>query len=220
MGGPAKPDFRLYLITGGKSASSGELEDALAKALQGGVKAVQLREKQMPAGELLILARRLRELTERHHARLFINDRVDVAVAAGADGVHLGAAGLPPEAAQKAAGGFSPADKRAKDLMIGVSTHSLEDADQARRAGAGFITFGPVFDTPSKRAYGPPLGISKLRQAVRAVDIPVFAIGGIKPGNLKDVISAGAFGVALISGILGADDIEKQAGLFMRALEP
>ena len=209
-----KPDFRLYLITGGKSASSGELEEAVEKALKGGVKAVQLREKEMPAGELFRLARRLRELTERHGARLFINDRVDVAVACGADGVHLGAAGLPPEAAEKA---FSFCAKE-KTLMIGVSTHSLAEAEAAKRAGAGFITFGPVFDTSSKRAYGPPLGVEKLRLAVRAVDIPVFAIGGIKPGNLKDVISAGAFGVALISGILGAEDIESRAGLFMRTL--
>ena len=208
-----KPDFRLYLITGGKPAAFGALEGAVEQALRGGVKAVQLREKEMPAGELLGLARRLRELTGSYHARLFINERVDVALACGADGVHLGAAGLPPEAAKLCAA------MTGKDLMIGVSTHSLSEAEAAQRAGAGFITFGPVFDTPSKRAYGPPLGVSELKIAVRAVDIPVFAIGGIKPGNLKDVMAAGAYGAALISGILGAEDIEGQAGLFMRALQ-
>ena len=207
-----RPDFRLYLITGGKSVLSGELEDAVERALRGGVKAVQLREKEMPAKELLGLARRLRRLTSGHRARLFINGRVDVALACGADGVHLGTAGLPPEAAKFCAA------MAEKDLMIGVSTHSLAEAEAAQRAGAGFITFGPVFDTPSKRAYGPPLGVQALKLAVRAVGIPVFAIGGIKPGNLKDVMAAGASGVALISGVLGAEDIEKEAGHFMRAL--
>ncbi|MDA8087957.1 MAG: thiamine phosphate synthase [Nitrospiraceae bacterium] len=205
-----KPDFRLYLITGGPA--SGLLE-AVGLALEGGVRAVQLREKDLPVRELLDLALRLRELTWRHRARLFINGRVDVAIAARADGVHLGAAGMPPEAARGAM------VRAGKELMIGVSTHSLKEADAAQRAGADFITFGPVFDTPSKRPYGPPLGPARLAEAVMAVNVPVFAIGGIKYSGLKEVISTGVSGVALISGILGADDIKKEAGLFMRELE-
>lgn len=210
-----KPDFRLYLITGGKPALSGELEYAVEEALAGGVKAVQLREKDLPVRDLLKLARRFRELTRRHSAMLFINDRVDVAIAAGADGVHLGVNSMPPatarEAAKKAGAG--------KKFMIGVSTHSLNEAQAAQKAGADFITFGPVFDTPSKRQYGAPLGVSRLREAVRAVRIPVFAIGGIKADNVADVISAGAGGVALISGILGAVDIKKEAGRYMKELK-
>ncbi|MDA8326592.1 MAG: thiamine phosphate synthase [Nitrospiraceae bacterium] len=210
-----KPDFRLYLITGGKP-SSGELLEAVGLALEGGVGAVQLRMKDLPARELLKLALRLRELTERYRARLFINDRLDIAIASGADGVHLGVNGIPPEAARKAA---MMSSQGGQELMIGVSTHSLKEAESAQKSGADFITFGPVFDTPSKRIFGPPLGVSRLAEVVRAVDIPVLAIGGIKLGNIKEVISAGASGAALISGILGAEDIKTEAGLFMRALE-
>lgn len=209
-----KPEFRLYLITGRKSVKNKKLEDAVEEALQGGVRAVQLREKDMPVRELLQLALRLREITNGHKARLFINDRVDVAELCRADGVHLGGQSMPVQAVRKMCG-----DKKNKKLMIGVSAHTVEEALSAQKGGADFVTFGPVFDTPSKRAYGTPLGLQKLKEAASVLEIPVFAIGGIKTGNIESVMDAGAFGAALISGIFGADDIKGEAGLFMEALK-
>ncbi len=200
---------RLYLITDRQLVP--DIVDAVGKTLEGGVRAVQLREKDMPVRELLNLARLLRESTKKYAAKLFINDRVDVALACRADGVHLGGQSMPPEAVKKISGG--------ENLVIGMSAHSLEQAEAAKRSGADFITFGPVFETPSKKAYGAPLGLQKLKAAADALDIPVFAIGGIKTGNLKDVLDAGAYGAALISGILGADDIKGEAYKFMRAIE-
>ncbi len=206
-----RPDFRLYLITEGSAGGRAGLPQAVGKALEAGVKAVQLREKDMPVRGLLELACALRELTRRWSARLFINDRADVALSCQADGVHLGGQSMPPEAVRRMPGG--------RGLLIGVSAHSVEQAAAAQRGGADFITFGPVFETPSKKAYGAPLGLQKLGEAARALDIPVFAIGGIKTWNIKSVMAAGAFGAALISGIFGADDIKGETYKFMRAFE-
>lgn len=189
----------------------GGLSDAVGEALEAGVRAIQLREKDLPVRELLGLALRLRDLTKRWSARLFINDRVDVALVCRADGVHLGGQSMPPEAVRRIPG--------SEKLMIGVSAHSMEQAAAAQRGGADFITFGPVFETASKKAYGAPLGLQRLREAASALDIPVFAIGGIKTGDIKSVMEAGAYGAALISGILGADDIRREASLYVQALE-
>ena len=128
------PDFKLYLITDRKLfGSSDAMLEAIEKALQGGVKAVQLREKDLGTRELLALAYRMRALTARHGAKLFINDRVDIAVAVNADGVHLGRTSMPVYAARKASEGR---------MMIGVSTHSLQEAQQAEADGADFMTWG------------------------------------------------------------------------------
>ncbi len=181
----------------------------IEQALQGGIKAVQLREKDMSTRDLLALAYRLRELTERYHSRLFINDRVDIALAAGADGVHLGGTGIPVEAARKAAG-----DR----MLIGRSTHGIDEAIEAEKAGADFITFGPVFETPSKRQYGEPLGPELLGKAAGRVSLPVFAIGGIKQDSIRDVLAAGAYGIALISGILASDDIQSSTENYVRTI--
>ncbi|MBS1242601.1 MAG: tenI [Nitrospirae bacterium] len=160
-------DFRLYLITDRKIAVK-PLTEAVRLALQGGVKAVQLREKDLPVRELLALAQELRAITREFGAKLFINDRVDVAVAAGADGVHLGHQSMPPEAVRKAAG---------KGLLIGVSTHNPEEARAAEAGGADFITFGPIFQTPSKSEYGVPVGIDAIKAIKNEVKIPIFALG-------------------------------------------
>ncbi len=202
-------DFSLYLITDRKIVPDGNIIGAIEEALIGGVRAVQLREKDLKIRELLDMAYRLRELTERYSARLFINDRVDVAVAVHADGVHLGRDSIPPYAAKRVSW----------DLLVGVSTHSFEEAIEAERGGADFITFGPVFPTPSKLLFGEPLGLNKLSEVCSLVSLPVFAIGGIKPEHLKDVFSNGAKGVAVISAILGREDIKSAAEKFMRCLK-
>ncbi len=203
-------DFRLYLVTDRRQAAGGDLLGAVARALAGGVQAVQLREKDLGARELLELARRLRELTSRHGARLLINDRVDVALASGADGVHLGVASLPPEEARRILG---------RGRLIGCSTHGTEQLAAAAAGGADYATFGPVFATPSKAHYGPPLGVEALRRACASTDLPVFGIGGIGRENSGEVVAAGSYGIAAISAVLGTDDPGAAAAEIKRQVE-
>ena len=196
-------DFNLYLITDRK-VTKVSLPEAVRFALKGGVRAVQLREKDLPMRELLALAQDLRKITKEFNARLFINDRVDVAVAVDADGVHLGGRSMPPAAARRIAG---------RNMLIGVSTHSIEEAREAEKGGADLITFGPIFSTPSKAKFGAPIGVEALRLVKKNVRIPVFGLGGIKSENIAQVMRAGADGVAMISAILAADDIQTAAEL-------
>lgn len=194
-------DFRLYLITDRHLARI-PLPEALQQALRGGVRAVQVREKDLPVRELIALARELRNLTWEFDARLFINDRVDVAVAVEADGVHLGHESMPAMAVRKIVG---------KKMLIGVSTHSLTEAMSAEEAGADFITFGPIFATPSKMQYGAPAGVEAIGTIKEHVRIPVLGLGGVRLDNILPVMRAGADGIAMISAILAADDIQRAA---------
>jgi thiamine-phosphate pyrophosphorylase len=194
-------DFRLYLITD-RRVTRKPLPEAVRLALEGGVRAVQLREKDLPIRDLMALARELRDLTKEFGAKLFINDRVDVALAVGADGVHLGTRSMPVSIVRAIVG--SP-------MLIGVSTHSVAEAQAAEQGGADFLTLGPIYETPSKAQFGAPLGLAPLREARRRVEIPIFAIGGVKGRNIGHVLWAGAYGVAMISAVLGHDDIRKAA---------
>lgn len=195
-------DFNLYLITDRRQVREGELLDAVAKALRGGVRAVQLREKDLSSRELYELAVEMRKLTAAYGARLFINDRIDTALAVDADGVHLGGDSLPVYKARMLMG---------EQKMIGVSCHNQISAQNAQEKGADFITYGPVFFTPSKAPYGEPLGIDKLELAAEAVRIPVFGLGGINRRNARQVMNSGASGIALISAILAADSPRLEA---------
>lgn len=190
-------DFRIYLITDRKQAPGGDILRAVAGALDGGIRAVQLREKDLPARELCRLAGHMRELTARYGARLLVNDRLDVALAVGADGVHLGGSSIPASVARGLLGDRA---------LIGCSTHGVRELREAEREGADFVTFGPVYATPSKAPYGPPVGLPALAEACRATSIPVFALGGVKRENAEEVIEAGAFGIALISEVVAAAD--------------
>lgn len=201
-------DFKLYLITDRKQTKL-PLPEAVRLALQGGVPAVQLREKDLSVRELLALAQELRSMTREFGAKLFVNDHVDVAVAVEADGVHLGRQSMPVDAVRKIVG---------CKMLIGASTHSVQEASDAESGGADFITYGPIFETPSKAQYGAPLGKSTIREVKYPINIPLFAIGGIKSTNALQIMAAGADGVALISSILAADDITAAARKFMRAI--
>lgn len=192
-------DFNLYLITD-RHASKLPLGEAVQLALKGGVRAVQLREKDLPVRELLSLAMELRKTTREFGAGLFINDRVDVAVAVDADGVHLGGQSMPPRAVRRLVG---------KNMLIGVSAHNLKQAQFAEQNSADFITFGPVFATPTKTQFGAPVGYEMISYVKKSISIPVFGLGGIVSAKVDKVMEAGADGIALISGILGADDIFK-----------
>jgi thiamine-phosphate pyrophosphorylase len=194
-------DFKVYLITDRKQMKV-PLPEAVRLALLGGVRAIQLREKDLPIRELLALAQDMRSLTKEYSAKLFINDRVDVAIAVDADGVHLAHQSMPPEGVRRVVG-----DR----MLIGVSTHTIEEAKAAEAGGADFITFGPVFLTPSKAAFGQPVGLRCLKDVKKIVKIPLFGLGGIKSGNVAQVFSSGADGIAMISEIFRADDIQRVA---------
>lgn len=205
---PNPIDFSLYLITDRHLVPAGRtLLATVEAALQGGVRAVQLREKDLPAAELLPLAEELRILTRRFAARLLLNDRIDVALAVAADGVHLGGHSLPAAVARHLLG---------PQRLIGVSTHHPTEIAAAAAAGADFVTFGPVFATPSKRAFGPPQGLQALRLACQNSPLPVFALGGIKPCHLAALQSAGAAGAAVISALMAAPDPVTAARHFCR----
>ena len=194
---PATTDFRLYLITDRRLLNGENLLDKVEQALKGGARAVQLREKDLGGRELLDLARKMRALTKAHGAKLLINDRIDIALACGADGVHLGEESISPQDARRLLG---------PDRLIGCSTHSAAQLELAEAGGADFAVFGPVYFTPSKAAFGPPLGEDALRKACARVRIPVFALGGVGAENIHEVIAAGAEGAAMISAILAAKD--------------
>ena len=199
-------DFPLYLITDRKQVANGHtLYTAVEAALQGGVKAVQLREKDLSAAELLPLATQLRDLTRSHGALLFINDNIDIALAVEADGVHLGGHSQATEVIRTKVG---------EKMLIGVSTHSKEEIEIAAKQGADFVTFGPVYATPSKAKYGKPQGLKKLSEACRNSSIPVFALGGITPERATEVKQVGAKGIALISAIIARPDPREAAEAF------
>lgn len=193
-------DLRIYAITDRTGAPESKFLEFIEKALSGGVRALQLREKDLTPREALALAKRVQPLTAKYGARLFINDRADIAKMAGADGVHLTETSV---SAKEVRESFP-------DLAVGVSTHSLEGAVKAEHDGADFITFGPVFETPSKKKYGPPQGLERLGDICGRVKIPVLALGGVNISNVSTVLERGAFGIAMVSGIWSAQDIEKR----------
>jgi thiamine-phosphate pyrophosphorylase len=195
-------DFNLYLITNQRACGWRDLMPVVEEALKGGVKAVQLREKDLSSRELYELAQEMRDITSRYGARLFINDRIDIALAVDADGVHLGHGSIPIQIARQLMG---------EEKLIGISCHGRESAVAAQEKGADFITYGPVFHTPSKAAYGTPVGIGSLREVTSRLRIPVFALGGIIGRNTRQVIDAGAHGIALISAVIAAENPREEA---------
>lgn len=201
--------FRLYLATDRARTAGRPLLQVVEAALQGGVDAVQLREKDLSTAALCDLASRLRALTRRYGARLLINDRIDVALAVGADGIHLPVNSFAASDARRVLGA---------QALIGVSTHSLEQAEAATAGSADFIVFGPVFETPSKREFGPPVGLPALARVSAKTAAPVFAIGGITVDRVESVCRCGARGVAVISAILEADDPRAAASALRAAL--
>ena len=176
-------------------------EDAAQAAIDAGVRLFQYRNKGGTRRDIYDASLRLAVLLRRSNALFIVNDHPDIAVAVEADGVHLGQDDLPVEEARRLLGG---------GRIIGVSTHSVEQARTAQSAGADYIGFGPLFTTRTKDA-GPLQGIANLRLLRKAVSLPVIAIGGINSGNLGEVIRAGADGMAVISAVLAAPDLREAA---------
>jgi thiamine-phosphate pyrophosphorylase len=201
---------RLYLITDRHAVPGGDLPGAVGRAVDAGVGLVQLREKDLDARALCALARAVKSRTDRTGARLLINDRADVALAVGAAGVHLTSAD-PPVAEVRALLGPT--------ALIGVSTHAAQEARAAGRAGASFVTFGPVYDTPSKRGLGRPVGLEALAGAAREAGVPVFALGGIGLPQVAPVAATGCHGIAVISAVLADPDPGAAAAALLGALE-
>ncbi|HEX3175361.1 MAG TPA: thiamine phosphate synthase [Methylomirabilota bacterium] len=199
----------LTLVTDRTHTRGRELAAVVSECLAAGLPAVQAREKDLGAADLATLCHRLRELTRAHGARLVVNDRVDVALAVGADGVQRTHASLPVDHIRRIAG---------TRLAVGASVHSLEDAIDAEVRGADWIVFGPVYDTPSKRRWGAPQGLDRLAKVASAVRVPVVAIGGITPARVGAVRAAGAAGVAAIAAILDTDSPADATRRFLDAL--
>jgi len=201
--------FSLYLVTDRSALPATSLQDAVESCLAAGLKAVQLREKDMAVRDLLGLAHTLRDSTRRHGARLLINDRADVALAVGADGVQRAGTSLPVSALRA----ISPLG-----FLIGASVHAVDEARAAESDGADFLLFGPVYATPSKRQYGPPQGLVALERVSSAVNTPVFGVGGVTPERVGEVTRAGAAGVAVIGAILGSERPADAVKAFLDAL--
>jgi len=202
-------ELRLYLVTDRTQTRGRELVEVIGDCLTAGLGAVQVREKDLGAGDLAFLCRRIRTLTLDTRALLIVNDRVDVALAIGADGVQRTSTSLDVEDIRRIVG---------PGLRIGASVHALSDALDAEAKGADFIVFGPIYDTPSKRPYGPPQGLQRLEKLAAGIQRPVVAIGGITPARVREVRQAGAHGVAAISGILDTDSPADATRRFLEAL--
>jgi thiamine-phosphate pyrophosphorylase len=178
--------------------------DILNEFLTAGATVVQLRAKDLPSNTFFALAQTAREFTRRAGAKLIVNDRLDIALAVRADGVHLGQEDMPLAAARKLAGDNKLAGDK---LIVGLSTHNLEQARSAEAGGADYIGFGPIFGTKTKATSHSPRGLAMLREIRDAVKIPVVAIGGINEQNVSQVWQAGADGAAIISDLMGAQDL-------------
>jgi len=198
----------IYPITSGKTSPQTTPDDPqfseilrlVRAAVDADVPLVQIREKSLHARVLYELVARAAEITRGSKTRLLVNDRSDIARATGADGVHLTTQSLPAEVVRNIFGA---------EFLIGVSTHSLDEARAARVGGADFVVFGPVFETESKRAYGKPQGLDKLAEVTRALgEFPVVAIGGVTLDNVDECFQAGARGIAAIGMFTNAENMK------------
>lgn len=198
-------DYSIYLVTDSNCIGDRPLLECVEEALQGGVTIVQYRSKETDGGIMYKEATALKKLCDKYQVPLIINDRVDVALAVGAAGVHLGQDDLPCEVARKLVpDGF----------IIGVSAHNVEEALLAQRAGADYLGCGAVFGSQTKNNVS-SLGLEKLKSIREAVDMPIVGIGGVTAHNYAKVLETGANGAAIVSGILGVVDIKSETEKFV-----
>jgi thiamine-phosphate pyrophosphorylase len=177
----------LCYITDRHALEPRPLPPLIGEAVQAGIDLIQIREKDLPTRELLQLAESAVAAAKGSGTRIVVNDRLDIALAGGADGVHLGTQSIPAQAVRN----IVP-----EGFLIGVSCHSRQDVLAAEAAGADYVVLGPIFETPSKSAYGPPLGLDVLRETAAAVNIAVLALGGISVERVRACLAAGAAGIA------------------------
>ena len=195
-------DYSLYLVTDA-SLSRGRAHDVIVlAAIRGGVTVVQYREKNASTRQMIEEALALREMCRAHNVPFIVNDRVDVALAVDADGVHVGQEDMPAPFARKLIG---------RGKILGVSAENVAQARAAIADGADYIGASPIFATPTKPDAPSPIGVEGLQELAHACAIPIVAIGGLNVTNAGSMIRAGAAGVAVISAIMGAEDVERAA---------
>ncbi len=200
----------LYLVTDRLQTRGRELAHLLQDILPHGRMMIQIREKDLDTQSLLAFSHNIQQVVQPYHVPLLVNDRVDVTLSLNAAGVHLLSNSLPiPQVRPLLHSG----------QWIGRSVHSLEEAKKAEQDGADFLVLGPIYDTPSKRPFGAPLGVTVLKEACRSCRIPIYAIGGISARRVREIKQAGAFGVAVISALLEAEDVASAAQELFLQLE-
>jgi thiamine-phosphate pyrophosphorylase len=192
-------ESRLFLVTDRHQTKGRPLVPLLQRVLTAAAPAIQLRERDLSAKELMTLAREVQAVTASRTSQLLMNDRIDVALALEGVGVHLRSNSLPVSVARQLLGARR---------LLGMSVHAVEEAVQAESQGADYVILGPIYETPSKQMFGPPLGIHTLEKACQLVRIPIVGIGGVTAARACEMRRAGAFGVAVITAILGAADVE------------
>ena len=202
-------DFRLYAITDRHRCAPTPLTDVISELLDAGVTAIQLREKDLNSDELIKLAQPLVALCRNYQARLFINTDTRLAHKVGAAGVHL------PAYAESVS---SVKAQIGDDFSVGCSVHAFEAAKKRKAEGADFLTYSPIYPTASKPGYGPAVGVQNLAEMTTRVKLPVFALGGITPARVAECLAAGAFGVAVMSGVMSPKNVGEQAKRYFEAL--
>ncbi|WP_039656287.1 thiamine phosphate synthase [Clostridium tyrobutyricum] len=195
-------DYSLYLVTDRRFIGEKPLKKAVEEAIIGGVTLVQIREKSASTREFYNVALEVKQVTSHYNVPIIINDRIDIAQAIDADGVHLGQSDMPLSIARKILG-----DKK----IIGISTGTIEEALEAESGGADYIGIGTIFNTGTKKDTDNPLGVDGLKKVYDSVNIPAVAIGGINNENFKDILSTGVDGIAVVTAILRSNDITSAA---------
>ena len=202
-------DFKLYSITDRHRCTPTPLIDVVSELLDAGVTAIQLREKDLSDANLIQLGRPIAELCRNYKATLFINTNTHVVLETGAAGVHLPANAESVEVIKA---------QTEDNLYVGCSVHSLEAAQKRETEGADFVTYSPIYPTASKPGYGPAVGVKCLVRVTEVIKIPVFALGGITPDRVAECLAAGAFGVAVMSGVMSPTGAGQQAKRYFRTL--
>ncbi len=205
-----KLDFTLYVVLGREQSRGRDFLQVTRAAIAGGAGAIQLRDKEMGKRELLEWAKKLREVTAENNVTFIMNDHIDIALASGADGVHLGQDDFPISEARRLLG---------PSMIIGASSHSLQQALRAQQDGASYVNVGPIFPTTTKKGGHPPVGPALIGDVLKEVSIPVTTMGGINLSNIDQVLAQGARRVAVVSAVVGAEDIAAAAAALRARIE-
>jgi len=204
-----KLSSRLLVVTDRHQTNGRPLVPLLQRVLTTTAPAIQLRERDLSTRDFVTLAREVQALTSSRRTQLLVNDRIDVALALDGVGVHLRSNSLPVSAVRQLLG---------SRRLVGISVHTIDEAVQAESQGADYIVFGPIYETPSKQMFGPPLGIHTLEKVCRLIRIPIIGIGGVTAARAREMRRAGAFGAAVITAILGAADVESATRELLEAV--
>ena len=202
-------DFNLYVISNRYLCTPKPLQTVISEVLDAGVKAIQVREKDLDDVALFKMAQPISALCKSYHAHLFINTRVQVAIDVGAAGVHL------PDVDVSIAKIKAQSDS---DFLVGCSVHSVDTAKKRETECADFITYSPIYPTTSKKGYGPAVGLESLKKLTEQVKLPVYALGGVTPAHIDECLQAGVSGMAVMSGIMSSTDAGKRAKAYLSAL--